>query len=467
VLFTRAVSGAEVVTVAELDRRLRRAVEAATGAFWVEGEVTSLKQAASGHAYFCLKDEREDAVIDCVMYRFDAQKARKLLVEGARIQLWGRATVWAPRGRLQLVGNFARAAGKGALLEALEALKQRLLTEGLFAPERKRRLPTDPRVVGVVTSAHGAAFHDIRTVAFRRGHVRLVLAPAHVQGEAAPESIVAALDLLERYPGLDVVIVGRGGGSGEDLMAFNDERVVRRVARFGVPVVSAVGHEIDMTLTDLAADVRAATPSQAAELVVPDDRARRDALARQRLSLTRAVTSRLERERGRLGHLRASLGDPRFILVERQQELDELRDRLARRIERRLRTERVGVALLERRLAGRHPRTVLSQARAELGPLRVRLHAAEERRLRALGAWLGERAARLDALSPLTVLGRGYAIATRPDGRAVRSASEIVPGDSVAVRLAHGRFAARVTDVTPGEEPGSEPLVVRASREVP
>lgn len=467
VLFTRAVSGAEVVTVAELDRRLRRAVEAATGAFWVEGEVTSLKQAASGHAYFCLKDEREDAVVDCVMYRFDANRARKHLVEGARLQIWGRATVWAPRGRLQLVGNFARPAGKGALLEALEALKQRLLAEGLFAPERKRPLPADPRVVGVVTSAHGAAFHDIRTVAFRRGHVRLVLAPAQVQGDAAPESIVAALDALECYPGLDVAIVGRGGGSGEDLMAFNDERVVRRVARFRVPVVSAVGHEIDVTLTDLAADVRAATPSQAAELVVPDDRARREALTRQRLSLLRAVSSRLELERARVGHLRAALGDPRFILVERQQELDELRTRLTRRAERSLRSERARLALLEQRLASRHPRVVLSRARAALGPLQVRLRAAEERRLREIGAWLGERAARLDALSPLTVLGRGYAIATRSDGRAVRDASEVSVGDAVAVRLGRGRFAATVTEVTPADDLAVAGAVLHDPREAP
>jgi exodeoxyribonuclease VII large subunit len=448
VLFTRAVSGAEVVTVAELDRRLRRAVEAATGAFWVEGEVTSLKQAASGHAYFCLKDERDDAVIDCVMYRFDAQRAKKHLVDGARLQVWGRATVWAPRGRLQLVGNFARPAGKGALLEALEALKQRLLAEGLFAPERKRLLPADPRVVGVVTSAHGAAFHDIRTVAFRRGHVKLVLAPAQVQGEAAPESIVAALDLLERYPGLDVAIVGRGGGSGEDLQAFNDERVVRRVARFRVPVVSAVGHEIDITLTDLAADVRAATPSQAAELVVPDGRVRHEALVRQALALRRAQRSRLDVERARLSHLKSSLGDPRFILIERQQDLDELRQRLARRIERRLQRERVLLATLERRLSSRHPQSVIGRAQSELGPLAVRLRAAEVRRLARARSELAERAGTLDALSPLTVLARGYAIATKPDGRALRSAGEVTLGESVLVRLASGRLTAHVTEVT-------------------
>jgi exodeoxyribonuclease VII large subunit len=445
------MSGAEIVSVAELDRRLRRALEDASGNYWVEGEITSLKLAASGHAYFTLKDEREEAVVECVMYRFDAQRARRNLTDGARVQLWGRATLWAPRGRLQLVANFARPAGRGALLEALEALKARLLVEGLFAPERKRPLPVDPTVVGIVTSAHGAAFHDIRTVAFRRGAVRLVLAPAAVQGETAPESIVRALDLIERYPGLDVVIVGRGGGSGEDLSAYNDERVVRRVARVSVPVVSAVGHETDVTLTDLVADVRAATPSQAAELVVPDRRTRAAALARQRASLERALRSTLALERSRLARLRAELGDPRFVVVERQKDLDELAVRLERRVEKSLSSRRGEVALWHGRLLARHPRAVLARARAELGPLGVRLDAAVARIVERTRARLGDAATRLDGLSPLAVLGRGYAIATRGDGRAVRDARTLASGESVSVRVARGRFAARVTDVEPGD----------------
>ena len=449
-LFTRAVSGAEVVTVAELDRRLRRAVEATTGDYWVEGEVTSLKRAASGHTYFCLKDEREDAVIDCVMYKFDAQRARKHLVEGTRLQLWGQATVWAPRGRMQLVGRFVRAAGRGALLEALEALKRRLEAEGLFSLERKRSLPTDPRVVGVVTSAHGAAFHDIRSVAFRRGSLKIVLSPALVQGEGAPDSIVEALDLLADYPGLDVVIVGRGGGSGEDLAAFNDERVVRKVAALAVPVVSAVGHEVDMTLTDLAADVRAATPSQAAELVVPDTRARRDALARRRSALARAMHSRLELERARLSDLTRGLGDPRFLLIQRQQQLDELFARLRRRTERTLRSESSRLAQWERRLLARHPLTVLARARGELGPLRVRLHAAWSRGSAARRASLADAAAHLHGLSPLAILGRGYAIATRADGTALRSAREARVGDEISIRLGEGRLGARVTETGDG-----------------
>lgn len=443
------MSGAEIVSVAELDRRLRRAVEDASGDYWVEGEITSLKGAASGHVYFTLKDERDDAVVECVMYRFDAQRARRHLVDGARVQLWGRATLWAPRGRLQLVANFARPAGRGALLEALEALKARLLEEGLFAAERKRALPTDPKVVGVVTSAHGAAFHDIRTVAFRRGGVRLVLAATIVQGEAAPESIVRALDLVERYPGLDVVIVGRGGGSGEDLSAYNDERVVRRIAKMSVPVVSAVGHETDVALSDLVADVRAATPSQAAELVVPDRRTRSVALARCRASLDRALRAYLALERSRLRRLRAELGDPRFILAERQRDLDELTVVLERRLERELATRGGELAALHGRLLARHPRAVLARARARLGPLGVRLDAAQKRNVALQRARLADAATRLDGLSPLAVLGRGYAIATGAGGRAVRDAASLAPGDAVSVRVARGRFGARVTDVKP------------------
>jgi exodeoxyribonuclease VII large subunit len=415
----------DVITVGELDRRLRRAVEIATDDFWIEGEVASLKRAPSGHVYFTLKDEREDAQIDCVMYRFDAQRARRILTEGARLQLKGRATVWAPRGRLQLVGTLARLAGRGELLVALEKLKEQLAKEGLFDPARKRPLPASPRIVGVVTSSAGAAFHDIRSVAFRRGGLTLVLAAALVQGDAAAPSIMAALELLERYPGIEAIIVGRGGGSGEDLMAFNDERVVRRIARCAIPVVSAVGHEIDVTLTDLVADVRAATPSQAAELLVPDRAAQREALEAVRRQLVRAE---------------------RFAVAERQQQLDDLAERLARVTRQRLMRKHRSQQELMQRLAHRHPERVLARARGQLGMLGARLAASARleltRRRRAFAAC----AAQLDALSPLAVLGRGYAIATR-EGVAVLSSQELQPGDAVRVQLSHGAFRARVTQL--------------------
>jgi exodeoxyribonuclease VII large subunit len=436
----------DVITVGELDRRLRRAVEVASDDFWIEGEVASLKRAPSGHVYFTLKDEREDAVIDCVMYRFDAQRARRVLTEGARLQLKGRATVWAPRGRLQLVGTLARLAGRGELLLALEKLKELLAKEGLFDAARKRALPKAPRIVGVVTSGSGAAFHDIRTVAFRRGGLKLVLAPALVQGEAAAPSIVAALDLLERYPGLDALIVGRGGGSGEDLMAFNDERVVRRIARCKVPVVSAVGHEVDITLTDLVADVRAATPSQAAELLVPDRAQQREALARCERHLVRAQVSFMAAVHARLSRLTYRVTDPRFVIAARQQELDELAERMTRVTRQRLvRSRRAHNDLLQR-LAHRHPERVLSRARGQLAQLSGRLATAARFELGQRRKAFGTRAAQLHALSPLAVLGRGYAIALR-DGLPVLSSQELSPGDHVQVRVAHGAFRARVTQI--------------------
>lgn len=436
--------GTAIIGVAELHRRLKNAVHAACGFEWVEGEIAGLKRAPSGHAYFQLKDEREDALLDCVMYKFYAARARRFLNEGARVQLSGRATIYAARGRLQYVAEALRPAGRGALLEALEQLKQRLAAEGLFDPARKRPLPPDPRVVGVVTSRSGAALHDITSVAFRRANVTLVLAAALVQGDEAPRSLVRALDKLERYPGLDVVIIGRGGGSAEDLMAFNDERVVRRVASMQVPVVSAVGHEVDISLTDFAADVRAATPSQAAELVVPDRRSRVRALDDQTRHLGRAMRTRLIEARVEVDRLRARIGDPRFYLAERQQLLDDARSDLERSLGRRIRDRRQALERLYRRVLLQHPTAVLARARAAMAPLDARLHGAMRARLARSRGLLGERLTSIEALSPLAVLGRGYAIARDLEGKVVTDAATLLEGQRVSVRLRQGQFVAAV-----------------------
>jgi exodeoxyribonuclease VII large subunit len=442
-------SEASVISVAELGRRVRSAVEHTSTGQWVEAELGSVKPAASGHVYFTLKDEREDAMVEAVMYRIGAQRVARYLFQGSKVQVWGKATVWVPRGRLQFVVERLRPAGRGALLEALERLKQKLIREGLFSSERKRPLPRQPKVVAVVTSAHGAAWHDIRTVALRRGAVKLVLVPALVQGEGAPESIVAALTNAARLPGVDAVIVGRGGGSLEDLMAFNDERVVRAVAAMPCPVVSAVGHEIDVSLCDLAADRRAATPSEAAELLVPDQQELVRRVAEQRIHMSRAMRSRILEDRQVLHKLRMALSDPRFVLAEKQQLLDEWTLRLERVGRRFTSAPARDLAALERRLTHCHPRAVLARSGAALNPIRERMWAAASRRLATARSQVAVLEGRLQALSPLAVLGRGYAIALAEDGRALRRSTDARVGDGLRVLLHQGALSVSVTEVKP------------------
>jgi exodeoxyribonuclease VII large subunit len=446
------VNGPEraVIGVAELDRRLRHAVEGASSADWVQGEISAFRRVASGHCYFTLKDEVEDAILECVVYRFQAQRLARHFSEGARIQLFGKATVWAPRGRLQFVVDAARPVGRGALLEALEQLKAKLLAEGLFAASRKRPLPSSPRVVGVVTSGHGAAWHDIRTIALRRAPVTLVLAPALVQGEGAVESMLRAIDLVERYPGIEAIILGRGGGSLEDLFAFNDERLVRRIAACTVPVVSAVGHEVDTSLSDLVADARAATPSEAAELLIGDHAAQLRKLAQLTVALGRAMRDHLRENQSALTAARVKLSDPRFVIAQKQQLVDEFALTLERRFRRLVATHREQLGGMQQRLAVRHPRAVVMSARLRLTPIEARLAHAIRLRLSYRGRQVETAAARLDGLSPLAVLGRGYAIALTRTGEALRRTSQVHLGDPVTLRVERGSLQLQVTGV---EEP--------------
>ncbi|MSP26627.1 MAG: exodeoxyribonuclease VII large subunit, partial [Myxococcales bacterium] len=436
-----------VIGVAELDQRLKRLLEHKTADVRVRGEIRGLKQQQSGHVYFTLKDETEDAVIDCAMFRAAAARVRTPLRDGDRIVVSGRATVFAPRGKLQLVVERVLETGRGSLLLALEKLKAKLQDEGLFDPAKKRALPTEPRTIAVVTSREGAAFTDVRKVAFARGAVTLVLVHTSVQGAAAPEEIVRALELVSRTRGFDAVIVTRGGGSAEDLAAFNDERVVRAVAASKLPIISAIGHEVDFTLCDLAADFRAATPSQAAERLVPSEHEQRAALAHLVRRVERGVRHRLATDTGRLSRLEHRLGEPRHRLHEAGQRLDELAHGLERTLTRSLRARRQALLHSGRRLDACDPRRVVSEARARLVPLLPRLVLAMRGRLGLHGKSLAEGAARLDALSPLAVLGRGYAILTSSAGHVVTNAALIHPGELVTLRLERGSIAARAEKI--------------------
>ncbi len=443
-----------VITVGALARLVGRSLERAfPESVWVEGEVSGAKPAASGHLYFCLKDEDDEAVVDVVMYRSSVTpRMRTLLKDGARIRVRGKPTFWAPRGKLQLVADRLEPTGKGALLEALEKLKAKLAAEGLFAQERKRPLPSDPRVIGVVTSASGAVIHDICKVAFRRGGARILLAPAQVQGFGAAESVRRSLRALQKIADVDVIIVGRGGGSQDELMAFNDEDLVREVAACRVPVVSAVGHETDVTLVDFASDRRASTPSQAAELVVPDAAGRRHLLEERSMRLRRAMHARLAEERAGAAELARAFGDPRLLIASAQQRVDDHVARLGRIVTRRLAKERETSSRLAARMTASHPRERIARDRAKVAELSARFGELTRARLAADRALVARAAGRLDAMSPLKVLARGYAIATRADdGRAVRDAAEVAPGERVRVRVANGAFDADVVSVEEGD----------------
>lgn len=462
-----------VLTVAQVVRGANRLLELRFSNIWVEGEVSNLKIGPSGHAFFTLKDEH--ASLPCAMWRSAVEQLRFALEDGQHLRVFGRLGVFAKQGRFQMYADKAEPAGLGALMLELEQRRAKLAAEGLFAADRKRPLPRWPRRIGVVTSAHGAAIHDILQVARRRCPSCILLSPAIVQGPDAPASLRRALDRLVRLGDVDVVIIGRGGGSMEDLWAFNDERLARAIAACPVPVVSAVGHEVDVTICDLVADVRAATPSQAAELVVPDLLAARRALEIGRRHVVRAFEravidhrARLEGAHHRLVRAGRELGRghrARLVRIERalRQQHPRMRiaadrrrlDALVRRLEQRgkslSRSHREQLAALHARAvacARRLPR----RGRARFDALVSRLRAAGKALPRDARLRLVRAAGALDALSPLAVLHRGYAVVTREDGRVVTDASQVRPGDAIDVRLHRGVLRARTTSTRTDED---------------
>lgn len=446
------------LTVSELGRKLRGEIERSfSRPVWIAGEVAEARSAATGHVYFTLKDELEDATVDVVAYRSSLTNTmRNALVRGAKILVRGKPGYWVPRGRVQIMCDRVELSGEGARLLALEELKAKLAAEGLFSNERKRPLPREPRRIGVVTSKHGAVIHDISRVAFRRGGARILLAPAQVQGQGAAESVILALHRIARVSDVDVIIVGRGGGSSEDLSCFNDERLARAVAACRVPVVSAVGHDADVTILDFVADARAATPSQAAELVVPDTEANAALLVERKRRLIRAIDSHTKRAAHALAKARHELSDPRLALAMYAQNLETARTSLTRAMHARIVRDRRGVEREAARLGRLDPRIVVRKTREELRAARDRLN----RRFAALVATrrstLTGLAARLEAMSPLAVLGRGYALALSRTG-VITDASQVRIGQDVRIRLARGEIATKVIAVQAGS--GSTPPV--------
>ncbi|HTZ40141.1 MAG TPA: exodeoxyribonuclease VII large subunit [Syntrophales bacterium] len=440
-------SSREILTVTELTRQVQDVLEATFDQLWVEGEISNLRRPASGHLYFTLKDE--ESQIRAVLFRPAVRLLKFDLEDGMHIVCRARMNVYRPRGEYQLILDYAEPKGIGALQIAFEKLKAKLQAEGLFETTRKKEIPFLPSRIGVVTSPSGAVIRDILNITRRRfPSVDILIAPVRVQGPEAPAEIVEALHHLNEQPGIDVIIVARGGGSLEDLMAFNDEGVARAIFASRVPVISAVGHEIDFTIADFVSDLRAPTPSAAAELVVP----MRGELAQQIRAFNARLISAAERlmklGNERLEKLSERVRDPRRRLDDLRLGLDERFNNLAVSVVRRVRTERDRLRYFETHLQYLSPGVKLASLTFVLDNMRKSMITGIHRQLDTLRVRLAGRTALLESLSPLSVLARGYAIArTIPEGRVISDARELTTGDLVGISVAKGRFDAVVSKI--------------------
>jgi exodeoxyribonuclease VII large subunit len=448
----------EIWTVSELNDKIKALLESYYGFMWIEGEVSNLRRPASGHRYFTLKDNKSQ--IRAVVFQSPAGRATGQgtvagfdLEDGLYVLCRGRLTVYGPRGDYQLIIDRIEPRGLGALQKAYEQLKTRLMAEGLFDARHKRPLPFLPGKIGIVTSPSGAVIRDILQISGRRfPAVSLVVAPVRVQGLESAEEICRALADLNRLGDVDVIILARGGGTFEDLHPFNTEAVVRAIFDSTVPVVSAVGHETDVTLADFAADLRASTPSAAAELVVPDRedlRAAMKALARR---LLRGAEEAVEERRQGVKALVRALRDPRRILEERRMHLDDLLERMTGAAHRHTHQRRLELERSAARLFGAGPAAAVERHRMAIAfhgknMTTLMKHAMEKSRER-----LATQQATLSALNPLSVLDRGYSLTTKiPEGWIIREAALIHEGDEIDIRLRQGRIQARVGAVQKGE----------------
>ena len=438
--------GPRIYSVSELTREIKGVIEGRFPYVLVKGEVSNVTTSGAGHVYFTLKDE--GATLDAVLFRTEARRLKFQVKNGQSLVARGHLDVYEPKGEYKLVCDSVEPLGAGALQIAFEQLKERLEKEGLFARERKRRLPFLPRRIAMVTSPTGAAVHDFLRVLHRRfPNLPVLIVPARVQGDNAAQEIARGIVRAAKQPRVDVVVIARGGGSLEDLWAFNEEVVARALVGCPVPTVSAVGHEVDVTIADYCADVRAPTPTAAAELIAKVKDELVADLAQRKARLQRALRAQLERKHAQLDKLQARVADPRRLISDRKLRLDKLRQRLEAAISLSGRAERL--RKLRERLQAQHPREQLHRLHREVARLEEKLGALGRRFLAARRHKYEGLAARLDAMSPLKVLARGYAVAFDERGHALLKADQVQPGERLRVRLHEGELSASVLTKKP------------------
>lgn len=442
-------AGAEapfVFSVAGIVHRMRRQLEKHYADVFVGGEISSFQvHPTSGHAYFTLKDQH--AKLSCVMWGDNLRLLRFRPQRGHEVIVRGRITIYERGGQMQLNVLHVEPQGLGALQQELAQRLAKLKAEGLTARERKRPIPAFPKTVGVVTSSGGAALRDIlRTILRRDPKMHVIISPAQVQGRSSAFSIVQAIERLDALRAADVIIVARGGGSTEELWAFNEEPVARAIARCSVPVVTGVGHETDTTIADHVADLRTSTPTAAAEHTVPVRSDVETRWARLESRLKDALQNRVDHYSRRLLSLEKQIADPTGAIGRRAQHLDELVTRAERRVKGRVSDLHLELRNLERRLAAAAPEVRLSRLSHRLERAETRLHENMRRRVAAGERDLAILIGQLESMSPLAVLARGYALVTHEDGAIVRRSTEVTRDDRLSVRLAEGRILVRVEE---------------------
>lgn len=438
----------QVFTVTRLNSAVRMILEQDLGLVWLTGELSNLAMPSSGHWYFSLKDL--GAQVRCAMFKGNNRRVTFRPQDGMQVLVQARVSLYEPRGDYQLIIESMQPAGDGVLALRFEELKRRLGAEGLFDESRKRPLPREPRAVGLITSATGAALHDMLTVLKRRApDLPVFIYPTQVQGSAAIGQIVAAIALANRRAEVDVLIVGRGGGSLEDLWCFNEEAVARAIANSAIPIISAVGHEVDVTISDFAADLRAPTPSAAAELVAPDNQARIQRLAHLWQRLAQGIGRHQIAARHGLALLQKRLDhqDPKRRLEQQSQRLDELSARLQQLMNQRLHQGERRLANLELRLQGKSPERLLAAGKRRHQLAEERLYALIAKRQDLASHRLAMLTARLDGVSPLATLGRGYSITRTQSGEVINRAAQVNAGQTLVTTLAEGHLQVRVEEV--------------------
>jgi exodeoxyribonuclease VII large subunit len=441
-----------IESVTQLTRRIKGVLEQGIGDTWVEGEISNHRKQASGHHYFTLKDA--GAQLSCVLFKGNATGIGTRLGDGAAVQVFGEVTVYEARGQYQMIVRQVRQAGVGALQARFEALKQRLMAEGLFSQERKRPIPRFPRTIAIVTSPTGAALQDMLNILRRRAPwLRVLVFPVRVQGAGAAEEIARALDWIAEepadFPEIDTVVVARGGGSLEDLWAFNEEVVARAIDACPLPVISAVGHEIDFTISDFVADLRAPTPSAAAELLAPDGAELRAVLTQHRATLTRRIQQAVQTWRRELELIaRGPLSrETERVLLPWRQRLDDAAESLEDAAALFLTERRQELVSLQHQLERRRPDRVLADRRAALELCLERLQSRLATALTARKNQLAQARARLKSLGPQAVLARGFSYTQNQSGKLVRKAKDLQPGDAFTTHLSQGKIHGVVQSV--------------------